>query len=137
MRKLESGTMLIRNLFYAFIALIVGGSLSAVGSSVYALTTTERNDIIDKQSAALEFTGSYQPVYDDLVKVFTYETLCKGFYAVEDNGTIIKYTGFGDLAENYTYETESPYYKQDIVATSTKDIIVNIPVDTPLLTEPF
>jgi len=119
--------MIVRNYFYAFIALIIGGSLSAVGTSVYALTTTERNDIIDKQSAALEFTGTYQPVYDDLVKVFTYETICKGFYTVEDNGVTIKYTGFGDLASDYTYETDSTTSKDSIATTTDK-----LPVSEPL-----
>jgi len=129
--------MIVRNVSYLLLGFILGGSLFAVYGSVFALTTTERNDIVSVQESALKFTGTYQPVYDDpYTKVFTYEKLCKGFYTVEDNGTIIKYTGFGDLADEYTYEIDSINIKSDL-STTTKEIIITDPIDTPVLTEPL
>lgn len=38
-------------------------------------------------------------------QLLTYETICKGYVIVDySNKNKIKYTGFGDLADKYTYE---------------------------------
>jgi len=113
--------MFVRNVSYILLGFVLGGSLLAVGSSISALTLSERDSVISEQESALKFTGTYQPVYDDLVKVYTYESLCKGFYTIEDNGVTIKYTGFGDLADQYTYETESTTIQKDTISTTTPD----------------
>ena len=99
----------------------------------HALTTSEKNIIESDQESAMKYTGSYQPVYNELVQVFTYETICKGFYTVEDNGVTITYTGFGELADQYTY-TVDKLIKSDISTTTPiKDekIITDIITVTP------
>jgi len=103
-----------------YIYVVVGFVCSIPVTSAFALTLTESKVIADYQEAAFSITGSFEPVYDDKLSVFTYEKLCKGYYTVEDNGVTVTYTGFGDLADNYTYEESSQ--KVDSVATTT-DII--------------
>jgi len=96
--------MLGTKVFYTFIGVMLAVSLTPV----LALTTTETKTISTEQEYALKYTGMYQPVYDQPVKIYTYETLCKGYYTLEDNGLEIKYTGFGDLADDYTYTITKP-----------------------------
>lgn len=112
-----------KNLFYA----IIGFTLAISTSSVLALTSVETNSIMDEQLYAQKYTGTYQPVYEGPVKVFTYETICKGFYTIEDNGVEIKYTGFGDLADEYTF-SEPSLSKVDSLQVST-----STPIDEKLI----
>jgi len=100
----------------------------------YGLTVLEKNEIISFQESAQKLTGDFASVYDDLVQVFTYETVCTGFYAVEDNGVTIKYTGFGDLKDEYTYTIDKSVVDSIASSTPIKDekIIIDTIVDTPV-----
>jgi len=122
--------MKVRNYFYLTIAFVVGLSLSAVITSVNALTLSEEKIIVDDQLSAIKYTGMYQPVYDALVQVYTYEKICKGFYTVEDNGIIRSYTGFGDLADQYTYN-EPTYKIIEPIASSTDEKTIVDPIIVP------
>jgi len=102
-----------------FLYVAFGFISSLAFSSVFALTSFETDEIVDYQKAALSLTGKYEPVYDDKLSVFTYEKLCKGYYTVEKVGDYTVYTGFGELADNYTYEIYTP--KVDPVASTTVD----------------
>lgn len=112
---------------YTFYGII----LSAITTPVaFALTSVESDFVMQDQKAALKFTGSYQPVYDQLVNVYTYEGICKGYYTVEDNGVDVVYTGFGDLANQYTFKTPSNRKISDTKPTTTKDADIDLSVDT-------
>jgi len=76
-------------------------------------------------------------IYQSDFQVFTYETLCKGFYIVTDDGIEKIAQGFGDLAEEYTYTL--PSEKVDllnVISTTTDektdiDGLLNVePIDT-------
>jgi len=113
-------------LAYVFLGVFLAISITSIS---YALTSTERQEVVSEQLTAIKFTGTYQPIYDGLVQVYTYETICKGFYTVEDNGTIIRYTGFGDLADQYTYESPSPALDKISIASTTDEKIIDTPID--------
>lgn len=102
-------------LFVIFFAFFFATHLSL------ALTQIEKDIIQSDQESAMKYTGMYQPVYNDLVQVFTYETICKGFYTVEDNGVSIKYTGFGELADQYTYTVDKVVKSEISTSTPIKD----------------
>lgn len=127
--------MAVRNATYVFLGIVLGVSLAIVLNTTHALTTTERDSVVDAQDYALKFTGSYQPIYDDpYYKVFTYEKICKGFYVVEDNGTTVRLTGFGDLKDDYTYTYTHPVVENIINPTSTppkNEIPVDIVIPNP------
>lgn len=112
---------------------IIGFTLAVSLSSVYALTASEEAVVLDEQNYALKYTGSFQPVYDNKdYQVFTYETLCKGFYVVEDNGDSVRFTGFGDLADDYTYTYDK--FVEVSVASSTDE---KLPDSTPVIELPL
>lgn len=113
---------------YIFYGILLSAIITPVA---FALTSAESNLVLQDQKAALKFTGSYQPVYDQLVNVYTYEGICKGYYTVEDNGIDVIYTGFGDLADQYTFKTPSDRKVPDTKPTSTKDVNIDIPTDIP------
>lgn len=74
-----------------------------ISQVAYAVTLDE------KQQQALEKTGKYY--YDVSNKNFTintYETVCKGYYTREETEGRVIYTGYGDLAKEYTYEITKP-----------------------------
>lgn len=61
--------------------------------------------------------SEYEPgeYIDEYTQFFTYESICSGYYLVDySNKNKIKYTGYGDLAEKYTYTLDA-----NIVASST------------------
>jgi len=66
--------------------------------------------VINLSWAALKLDypySEYEPGtwIDDKTQFFTYESLCSGYYLVDySNKQKIKYTGYGDLANLYTYE---------------------------------
>ena len=99
--------MIMRNIFYITLGIIMGSSLTVVLNSVDAqvkLSDLSTLDLIDEQNYALKYTGMYvSDVSDSKYTVNTYETLCKGFYTVKDTGDSYIYTGYGDLADLYTY----------------------------------
>jgi len=124
--KIINTTMLY--VFVIFFAFFLATHLSL------ALTVTEKAIIESDQESAMKYTGMYQPVYNDLVQVFTYETICKGFYTVEDNGVSIKYTGFGELADQYTYTVDKVIKSKVSTSTPIQDekIITDIiDISTP------
>lgn len=100
---------------------------------VLAVTSTEKALIQEEQTQASKYTGSYQPVYDKPIQVFTYETICKGYYTVEKTADSIIYTGYGDLKDQYTHTEKLPQTKVEaLVATTTNPIDEKTidPVDT-------
>jgi len=126
---------------YALLGLCVGLSTGYYVNTVSALTLSEKTLIKAEQEYADKFTGFYYPVYDGPIKVFTYEKLCKGFYTVEDNGVDITYTGFGDLADQYTFKQKSYKVDTTLLSTTTPDKNENnkdIPLSstTPTSTNP-
>lgn len=130
--------MLIRNLSYIFVGLFVGFSIAVIFSTVeaqYFDSSLSISDIVSDQERALKFTGMYIPdVSDPKRTINTYETICKGFYIIEDQGDTLVYTGFGDLAEQYTFKEEKPKVDINIISTSTIDEILLTPdpiVDIP------
>jgi len=98
-------TMVVRNTFYVFLGLALGISLSLILNAAYAQTVS--SDILQEQVYAEKYTGDYQPVYEKEYQVYTYETICKGFYVLQDDGTTLTSIGYGDLAELYTYTTDT------------------------------
>jgi hypothetical protein len=57
--------------------------------------------------------GSY---IDEYTQLFTYETICSGYYIVDrSNANKTKYTGYGPLADKYTYE-EIPFSYTDSIS---------------------
>jgi len=121
--KIINTTMLY--VFVIFFAFFLATHLS------FALTSIEADIIQADQESAMKYTGTFQPVYNDLVQVFTYETICKGFYTVEDNGVTINYTGFGELADEYTYTIEKPIVNK-VASTTDEKIISTDIIDIPL-----
>jgi len=122
--------------FYVLLGLCVGLSAGYYVNTVSALTLSEKNLIKQEQQYAQKYTGSYFPVYEGPIKIFTYEKLCKGFYTVEDNGVDITYTGFGDLADEYTYKEKSNQVDTIIISTTTpekneKPLDSTIPTTSP------
>jgi len=100
-----------------FIALMLFGI-----AQVFALTVTEENYILEEQADALKWTGEY---YTDVsnpdLQVHTYTTLCKGFVVIEQTGSKIISTGFGDLADEYTYVEDKPI--GDSVASTSEPVL--------------
>lgn len=90
----------MRSYAFNFLFLAVGFLLS-FGVSVFAVSNLEI-----EQNAYFEQYGEYfSDVSDPEHLVFTYETLCKGYYEIDSsNKNKIKYIGYGDLAYKYTYE---------------------------------
>lgn len=87
-----------------FIALMLFGI-----AQVFALSLTEQNYILEEQADALRWTGEYYTdVSDPDLQVHTYTTLCRGFVVIEQTGSKIISTGFGDLADEYTYVEDKP-----------------------------
>jgi hypothetical protein len=115
-------------ILYTFYGIFLSAIITPIA---FALTTAESQIIESEQKSALRFTGSYQPVYDQLVDVYTYETICKGYYTVEDNGIDIVYTGFGDLADQYTYSRPSHTKLLDSKPTTTDDKTIVIDTIEP------
>jgi len=100
-----------------FIALMLFGI-----AQVFALSVTEENYILEEQADALKWTGEYYTdVSDPDLQVHTYTKLCKGFVVIEQTGSKIISTGFGDLAEEYTYVEDKPIV--DSVATTTDPVV--------------
>jgi len=123
--------MVVRNTFYLFLGLVLGLSFALILNTSYA----QFSDIIQEQVYAEKYTGSYQPVYETDFQVFTYETLCKGFYIITDDGVEKTVTGYGDLAELYTYTQPTEKVDLSLVkASTTNETLDIIPVfDTPVL----
>jgi len=122
---------------YVFLGLIIGVSSSLVLNYVDAsfFTGLSSVEIIEEQQDALKYTGNYvSDVTDPNTQVHTYEAPCKGFYIIEKTDTDIVSTGFGDLAEQYTY-TEKITYVDTQISSSTKETeiidIEPVATDTP------
>lgn len=60
----------------------------------------QRSDIEEKYNIDIDVNGKQ--------RTYTYETLCTGYYTVDETGDKIVYTGHGDLSEKYTYEESLP-----------------------------
>lgn len=95
----------------------------------YAMAQMQ-NIIENDQEVVLKRTGQYfTDVSNPQFTVNTYERSCKGYYTIEETDDEIIYTGYGDLANEYTYTITKP--KQ--VATSSDDKPVDVisdPIDT-------
>jgi hypothetical protein len=74
-------------------------------------------DIVTAYSLPDEYTNiEAGTMLDNNHQLFTYETLCKGYYIKDtSNKNKIKYIGFGDLDFKYTYEEDIP----TIISTAT------------------
>jgi len=107
---------------------------------VYGITSTEITLLQTEQEYALKYTGTfYSDTTDSSFSVNTYETICTGYYVIEETATEIIYTGFGDLKEQYTFKkTKTP---EIYVASSTPkdkqtEILVPMLDNTPTSTIP-
>lgn len=82
-------------------------------------------DLENDQQAVREETGMY---FSDFTNpqftIHTYETVCKGYYTIEDTPEALIYTGYGDLSSNYTFEIQKP--TKSIVSSTTLDIISSV-----------
>jgi len=116
------GDMLGTKIFYSIIGVTFGVSMAIVLNSVNA--GYDLSDVLQEQVYAEKYTGEYQPVYEKDYQVYTYETICKGFYIVQDDGVTLTATGFGDLAEQYSYSTDTLKVDlQDKIASTTDEKI--------------
>lgn len=110
------------------------GALSSYAVSSYALTLSAIDSIIDEQLVLQEYTGDFQPnVKDPSLQIHTYEAPCKGFVIIEDTPTKTEYIGYGDLAGDYTYTVNKPFY--DNKPSTTPEVILDIPLDVGSTTE--
>jgi len=107
----------------------------------YSLTS----DLIDEQQSALRFTGDYfSDVSNPQFTVNTYETICKGYYTIENTGTELIYKGYGDLADEYTYvEQILPVFPIkdtipiDVTEQAIEKPVEDIPFDTTIIDSIF
>jgi len=127
---LHSLNMAARNTFYVFLGLVIGVSFSLLLNSVYALSTTEISTISDEQNTLLKYTGAYNPIvdYGKGISINTYESICTGYYIVEETETAFRSVGFGDLADQYTYSYDKPII--DKTPSTTTEIVVDTVTDT-------
>lgn len=107
------------------------GSLTSFGFSIYALSFSDEMAIVEKQATLKEFTGEFQPdLKDPNLQVHTYTAPCTGFVIIEDTSTQTIHTGYGDLANEYTYTINKPVYEKVASTTPIDDKPVDVaPVD--------
>jgi len=125
-----------RSLLFGVLGLLVG-SLIAIYANASLLDPL---NIQDEQELAKKLTGMYvSDVSDKNFQIHTYETLVKGYYTVEDTGDSLRYTGYGLLADQYTYTTYyTPADKSDAPTTTPKEEIQKqLPIEeiTPVYEE--
>ena len=103
----------------------VGVLFSIVANDAAALSQSLELDIVDDQVLFESKTGDYySDVKDPALTINTYETLCKGFYIVEDDGSgIVRSVGYGDLSEDYSYEYEKPVVSHVASSTTVKPVV--------------
>jgi len=77
------------------------------------------SDVVVDQSEYFSKNNTYySDTTNDNLQVYTYETLCTGYYIVEKKDGIIKQTAFGDLSEKFTKQ----YVIEKTVSTSTVSV---------------
>jgi len=85
--------------------------------------------IEEDQKQALKFTGEYFTDHTNpQFTINTYETICKGYYTIRETDTSYEYIGYGDLAEQYTYDIKKE--RTVFIASTTKDIDTDIIIDS-------
>lgn len=95
--------------FFGFVFLVFVGFALGLFIGGYLVAFVDASSLENDQKVYYKETGKY--FYDTKNKgyqVFTYEELCRGFYTVEEKKDKIVYTGYGDLADKFTYETDIP-----------------------------
>jgi len=116
---------------HILIGVFIGIVSSISLNYVYALTVTEKQLILEEQSYAQKYTGDfYTDTTNPELQIHTYETLCKGFYILEDDGITRSFTGYGDLADDYTYSIEVSSIKTELATTSKNEIPISISTTT-------
>jgi len=122
---------------YVFCGTVLGVSLAVIFSA-YPTQAQTAVSLIEEQEYSKKFTGEYfTDVSDPDFTINTYETVCKGYYTIEDNVTSFIYKGYGDLADEYTYTLEKP--QVELTASSTPKetpIYEEIPLSTTTIAEP-
>lgn len=87
---------------------ILGFILASSVTFVFALSLSEKQLIETEQNAYFQRTGTYFQDKGTEVKVHTYKGICEGYVIEEETPTQIISTGYGLLADDYTYVYEKP-----------------------------
>ncbi len=82
----------------------------------------QTNFIVEEEAYFNTYGTYFSDVDTDGLGVHTYEKICRGFFLVEKTPEAFIYTGYGDLADKYTYEIPIPNSTVSSGTTSTSSI---------------